>query len=114
MVATGDSSLMTTLMSLTARIRIGRLPAQVRFLVHLAGAAAQEHCLTCAPVSVVFPSTNTKFSWSVFGNGQELPDYAAAGMADNTYVHFWIYKDKPGATLYTVDGWDCKSVYWGF
>lgn len=66
--------------------------------------------------SVVFPSTNTKFSWSGFDNtGGALADYAAPGVANNGYVNFWIYKDKPtNNLLYSVDGWDCYSQYWGF
>jgi hypothetical protein len=65
-------------------------------------------------ITVTFPSTGVRFSWRIFNDAQTLPDFAAAGSADNTYVDFWMYKDRMPNTLYEVDGWKCTSVYWGF
>ncbi|KAF2260090.1 hypothetical protein CC78DRAFT_590659 [Lojkania enalia] len=62
---------------------------------------------------VVFPSTNTLFSWSIVSDGQGLQDYQRAGNAANRYVNFNVYKDKE-AELYVRDGWHCNSMYWAY
>ena len=51
--------------------------------------------------------------WSVFGNAQDLEVNQSAGTADNMYEHFWVYKDAQ-EWLYSVDDWNCFSIYWAF
>ncbi|KAK5956987.1 hypothetical protein OHC33_001356 [Knufia fluminis] len=66
------------------------------------------------PGNVTFSSINATVSWKIDNDAQMQTDFAAVGTADNTYVNFWVYKDKQPNTLYTLYGWNCTSVYWGY
>lgn len=55
----------------------------------------------------------TTFHWNIYGNAQELPDYARVGVCDNGYNTYNVYKDKQ-RVIYTIDGWQCTTIYWCF
>ncbi|KAI0160432.1 hypothetical protein GGR57DRAFT_519312 [Xylariaceae sp. FL1272] len=51
---------------------------------------------------IQFPSSGVKVTWSIFGTANSLPPNSYAGLADNTYIYWKVYKDS-GRSLYESD-----------
>lgn len=66
-----------------------------------------------ADTALVTFRNGTRFRWSIINDAQAKVNFTRVGVADNSFVAFWLYKDT-GAELYEIDGWKCQAIYWGF
>lgn len=100
------SGQMTTLILHTAPLQIGSklepVCAPYSTLIH------NDVGLTAA---IARFRNGTRFRWNIVNNAQERPDFSRCGSADNSFVRFGIYKDRP-RVLYEIDGWQCTAIYW--
>jgi hypothetical protein len=58
-------------------------------------------------------SNGTNFSWNILPAAQQAQFLAPVGSASNTFNNYVVYKDN-GRVLYTVDGFECRTLYWCF
>jgi hypothetical protein len=49
-------------------------------------------------------------NWNIFGDSGSAPAGTSCGTASNGYEKFWVYREA-GEYLYSVDDWDCNSIY---
>ena len=49
----------------------------------------------------------------MYDGARDSPEFSYVGNADNTFNRYRIFKDRKHL-LYTIDGWECYTVYWAF
>lgn len=58
-------------------------------------------------------NNGTRFYWTMYDGARDSPEFSYVGNADNTFNRYRIFKDRKHL-LYTIDGWECYTVYWAF